>query len=433
MLADDLSGTLDTALQFREGGLRTWVAPNATKGPPVPPSVQVLATQTASRHAEAEFARRRVQEVKQWLLTQGCRSFYKAISPSLAGPIPAELAVLAHDPKWDMLAIAPAAPASGYRTLGGYQLCDSLPVNALPAEHEGHAPEAHLQSLLKGRSGLIEWNTVRKGAGAIAEHLARLRAQGIHQVVIDAVSQDDLRAIASAIHHAPFMILPVGASGLAAALSAVRNAPTLLSVTPPIPGKTPPVLVISGSPHPTSLQQIQELERSTRVIHADVRQLLLTEDEEVERLARQVLQSLLAGRDVVLATAASSEQRQRDLKLGAELGLSGDQFARHLASLMGKLVRRIVQHEPVENLLINGSETVEAVLAELPGERLELLGAAMPATPLLWLVGTRMRVVTKAGASGHANALVEIVSFLRTSGLTDEAPPPGEGQNLWNG
>ena len=389
----------------------------------MPSDVQALSVNMASRHLAADEARERTRETVRWLLSMGCRSFYKKIDSTLRGNVGAEIAILAHDPKWDLVAIAPAFPGAGRITLGGYQLVAGNPVNLSAYAQDPLAPalESHVPSLLKGRVGLIEWQQVRQGAGIIAEHFTRLRSQGVRQVVLDAVTPDDLRAIALAIHMAPFMVLPVGSAGLAGALSAVRQGPPLLTAPslPPVGSRTPPVLLISGSANPVSLNQLQELELTTRLVLADIRQLLLTGEEEIDRLSRQVLQSLVAGRDVILTTAISSERLQSDQALGAELGLSAFQLGHHLSALMGRLARRIVEQGEVENLVLVGGETAEAVLAELPGDRLEILSALLPAIPVAHLVGTRLRVVTKSGGFGEPDALTRIVALLRTTGLAE--------------
>ncbi len=437
ILADDLTGASDTGLQFRQAGLRTWVVTRVPQAPEVlPREIEVLSVNTASRHLPGRQASERARDALGWLLSQGCRSFYKKLDSTLRGPMGAEIAALRRDLGSALAVVAPAFPQAGRTTLGGYQLVDGVPVSLTSYGSDPLHPvkEAHLPTLLAEggeRVGLIEWKTVSEGPDAIARELFRMLASEVRTVVVDAVRPEDLRSLATAIHHAPYMILPAGSAGLAAALVETQGAlPRLSGAEAPkgrLLGKLPPVFIVNGSANPVSLQQLGALEADVRRIVVDVRQLLLTDDEAVERLAREVLQGLLAGRDVLLTTATSAAEVRRDQELGADLGLSPFQVGQHLTEVMGRLVRRVVSQGEVTHLVLVGGETAASVLSQLPGDRLEILSEVLPAIPVSRLIGTPLRIVTKSGGFGAPEALRDIVSRVRQLDLEDESLRPRLG------
>lgn len=429
ILADDLTGASDTGLQFRQAGLRTWVVMRQPQAPEaLPIEVAVLAINTASRHLPAARASERARDALAWLKSQGCRSFYKKLDSTLRGPIGAEISALRRDLGSELAVVAPAFPAAGRTTLGGYQLVDGVPVSLSAYGQDPLYPvtESHVPTLLAEageRVGLIEWRTVQAGPEAIAGEFARMRAHDVRTVVVDAVRDEDLRAIATAIHRAPYMVLPAGSAGLAAALCETRMAlpasPRIEGARGRLLGKLPPVFIVNGSANPVSLAQLQLLETEVRKVAVDVRQLLLTDEEEIERLARQVLAALFAGKDVLLTTATSPEQVRRDQALGSDLGLSPFQMGHHLSELVGRLVQRVLAQGEVTHMVLVGGETAAAVCARLPGDRLEILAEVQPAVPCSQLIGTPLRIVTKSGGFGRPDALREIVSRMRLTGLDD--------------
>lgn len=434
ILADDLTGASDTGLQFRQAGLRTWVVtrlPRAAED--LPGEVEVLSINTASRHLTGAQASERARDALAWLKSQGCRSFYKKLDSTLRGPMGAEIDALRRDLGSELAVVAPAFPEAGRTTLGGYQLVDGVPVSLTAYGQDPLYPvtESHLPTHLSRMGepvGLIEWKTVLEGPAAIAAELFRMRTAEVRTVVVDAVRPEDLRALATAIHQAPYMILPAGSAGLASALVETRGALPLFA-RPEAPrgrllGKLPPVFIVNGSANPVSLQQLEGLDADVRKVVVDVRQLLLTDDEEAERLARQVLQGLLAGKDVLLTTATSPDQVRRDQALGTDLGLSPFQVGHLLSEVMGRLVQRVVSQGEVTHLALVGGETAASVLSQLPGDRLEILSEVLPAIPCSQLIGTPLRIVTKSGGFGAPDALREIVSRMRLMDLDHESLRP---------
>lgn len=433
ILADDLTGASDTGLQFRQAGLRTWVVTRLPQAPEATPGdVEVLSINTASRHLAPDQASERARDALAWLLGQGCQSFYKKLDSTLRGAIGAELAALRRDLGSELALVAPAFPQAGRITLGGYQLVDGVPVSLSSYGQDPLHPvsESHLPTLLAQggeRVGLIGWQTVSAGPAAIASELSALLAQEVRTVVADAVRPADLLALAEVVHRAPFRILPAGSAGLAAALCQTRSTrPVLAPSEPPrgrLLGKLPPVFIVNGSANPVSLAQLQHLDADVRKVVVDVRQLLLTDDEELERVARQVLQGLLAGRDVLLTTADSPEQVRRDQELGTELGLSPFQVGHHLSEVMGRLVQKVISQGEVTHLVLVGGETAAAVCSRLSGDRLEILEEVLPAIPCSQLVGSPLRIVTKSGGFGPPEALRAIVARMRLVGLDDAFRP----------
>lgn len=430
IVADDLTGAADTGLQFKRAGLRTWVVTQfPTRGDmALPLDVRTLSVNVDSRHLIGATAKARTQEAVRWLDSLGCRRFYKKIDSTLRGNWVSETAGMLGELGWELAIIAPAFPEAGRITVGGYQLVDGSLVHFSPYAQDPLSPvtESHLPTILEAsglKVGHIDLRIVMRGWEAIAGEIARLYLSGVRLVSADATRREDLLAIAEAIKTTPYRILPVGSAGLAEALVSrtVLAGAELLGGPAPKPllqraGKRP-VLVLNGSANPVSLQQVRAASEAMRTITLDVRQLLLAEDDALHDLTRQVLQTLLAGMDVLVTAATTLDHVRRDRALARDLGMTPWQLGRAIGEGLSRLARAIADEDLVAGLVVAGGDTAAAVCAALPESRLEILEEVLPAIPCLQLVGaTPMRLVTKSGGFGTPDTLVRIAEHLRLTG-----------------
>lgn len=411
--------------------------------------MDALAVNIDSRHLDPGLARERAGDAVRYLRQIGCSDCFLKIDSTLRGNIGAEISGMLGALGLELAVVAPAYPEAGRTTVGGFQLVDGTPVALSSYGQDPLAPatESHLPTLLEStglKAATIDLRTVLEGWEAIAGALSRARAAGARAVVVDAVRTEDLMALARAIGQGAMPVLPVGSAGLAEALMRSRPgqaAPLragalarrvdvgilgereaeVWPIKGRVLGRTPPVLVVSGSPNPTTLEQIKHLGATARLVLVDVRQLLLTDTEkddwalhqELAGAGRQALQGLLAGRDVVVTTAVSAEQVASDRELGRELGMTRGQMGRNLAYALGALARHLQGQADIGGVVVAGGETASAVCHALPGERLEIREEVLPFIPLARVVGRNLRLVTKSGGFGAPETLRIIVEYLR--------------------
>lgn len=436
VIADDLTGAGDAGLQFFNKGLATWVATGP--GGLIPPEAEAISVNAGGRARSPADAADGVAQAGAWLRAQGCATFYHKVDSTLRGNLAAEVGRLLHALELDLAVVSPAFPDAGRITIGGFQLVDGVPValSSYGQDPLGPVEESHLPTFLQqagNKTALIDLRTVLMGWEKIVGSVAEARAKGTRAVVVDAARTEDLASIGRAIAHLGPGVLPVGSAGLARELPVSRSArriPRLLEADPfdrpmghvRVLGRTPPVLIVSGSCNPVTLAQLAAVQDEARIVTVDVRQLLLTEGggtwaadlhEELERTARQALQGLLAGRDVVVTTTLDLEQVARDQALGRDLGLSAWQLGEQLCVALGSLARRLWSTAPIGGLVVAGGQTAAAVCKALAADCLEIVGEAIPAVPILRPAGIDLRMVTKSGGFGPPDALIRIAGRLR--------------------
>ncbi len=217
LLADDLTGALDTMAEFAvaaAGPLHAFWHDGAPGR--LPPSAAV---DTGTREAGAEVARSRIEALAPMLMAGDIA--FKKLDSLMRGQTLAELAALAARPEWESCVVAPAFPAQGRITRGSqqYQQAGSTwsPVG----------PDL-LQALGARRAAPGD----RLGAGI---------------TVFDAETDADLDAVVASVGDR--RVLWCGTAGLAQALAAADAA-----CSPLVPG---PVLGLFGSDQPATFAQLQ--------------------------------------------------------------------------------------------------------------------------------------------------------------------------------
>ncbi len=397
VVADDLTGALDTGAQFARHGLRTCVA----WGAGLPGGADVWVLDTESRDLLPAAAGARVAQAVAPLLSR-CAHLYKKVDSTLRGNVAGELAALLAASVARRVALAPAFPAQGRTTLHGKQWVHGQPLAATPFAPPGAAGSA-LTALLARKMGVavgsVELAVVRQGPGALGQAL-QARAEPV--LVIDAVEESDLATVARAVAAAGPGWLLAGSAGLAAQLPAAWGlAGGLLG--PPAPIGAGPVLLVVGTRHPALAGQLSYLQaRAPVTVVGEVTAGLLARgDPLVTRRAEALAGALVAGRDVVLTS------------LGEPLVAGG---ARQVAALLADIVRRALAGVQPAALVLTGGDVAAAVCRALAAEAIVVEGEVAPGIPRGRLLGgpaNGLCLVTKAGGFGGEEVLWQILSVLR--------------------
>lgn len=398
VVADDLTGACSAALQYFRGGHEAWVA----VGPhgEIPSDATAIAVNTDSRQLDSLRARMKLAATYEWLKDQGVDEIFKVVDPCLRGNLRDEIDELLLLGEYDLALVAPANPKLECTTVGGVQLLSGVPVSLTLYGEDALYPvsESHLPTLLE--AGHLDYRAVSQGwsevAGAIAATESRI-------LVVDAARTQDLSAIAEAIRHSPRRILPVGSAGLAHAL---QTKWLMQSVHPIRLAKGRPVLVVNGSVHPASLDQVDRL--SCRVLELDLQRVLLA-DFNPEEMARRALQQLFAGQDVAITVARSPLQASKALELGRELGMDGLGVADQLTKALEAIAQRLISQTQLGGLILVGGQTSQAICQHFGG--LRIVEEFLPSTPLGTAGG--LRVIAKSGGFGKPDLLNSMIRHLK--------------------
>ena len=421
IVADDLTGANDTALQFHIRGANTQIILDPTVLPENRLSTQVWAIPTETRNTSEKKAYERAKKATQVLRDQlGAEYFYKKIDSTLRGNIAVETLGMLEVLDWDAAVVVPAFPQEGRVTVGGYHMLKGVLIERTEHALDPQSPiyESHIPTLLKKQLpeehsdlvGEIHMNTVIKGAGPILQKLNELIKEGKKLIVTDAMTTTDIEQIVLAMEKSSFNILPCGSAGCAQILGNIWL-PEMTNHYICKTIATMPKFIVSGSATKTTAQQLQKLEDDDDIENTYFISLTLdnifsgVSDELVDRVCANLVKKNI----VVVHTSELTSDEKEFCSMLFDKEMSKADMAKLTTDFLSELVRRIVgQKDSI--LILVGGETSYKCCKAINTSSLQVIDAVHEAVPLC-LDTKGQWIVTKSGNLGNTNTLIDIMKY----------------------
>ena len=421
IVADDLTGANDTALQFHIRGANTQIILDQSVLPENRLSTQVWAIPTETRNSGAAAAYEGAKAATTLLKDKlGAEYFYKKIDSTLRGNIAVETLGMLEVLDWDAAVVVPAFPQEGRVTVGGYHMLKGVLIERTEHARDPQSPiyESHIPTLLKKQLpeehadliGEIHMNTVIKGAGPLLQSINELIDDGKKLIVLDAMTITDIEQIVLAMEKSSYNILPCGSAGCAQVLGNIW----LPEMTSHHVGKTiyaMPKLVVSGSATKTTAQQIQKLEDDVDIENTYF--LSLTLENIMQGVSEEIVNrvsSNLVKKNVVIVHTSNLASDDRELcSVLFDSEMSKSDLASKIGDYLAELTRRVLAQKSA--ILISvGGETSYKCCKALGSSSLQVIDSVQPAIPLC-LDTEAQWIVTKSGNLGHTNTLIDIMKY----------------------
>ena len=152
IIADDLTGANDTALQFFKKGSSAKIIIDCNQDFSELENADVWSISTESRNIDKETAVDRVLKVCEILKENlGTETFYKKIDSTLRGNTGLEIIAMLEATKKDAAIVVPAYIEEGRTTIGAYQLLNGLPIERTQCALDPKAPiyDSFIPDILK--------------------------------------------------------------------------------------------------------------------------------------------------------------------------------------------------------------------------------------------------------------------------------------------
>lgn len=421
IIADDLTGANDTALQFHLRGSNTQIVLDYQAYLQNIKNSQTWAISTETRNVSPEVAYQKVKAATQTCIDKlNLEFFYKKIDSTLRGNIAVEILGVLEVLNWDASIIIPAFPAEGRTTVGGYQLLKGVPIERTEFARDVHSPifESHVPTLLKSQLGLdrqelvglVELSTIMKGAGPILMKINDLIKQGKKLIVADAVSITDIEQIVLALNKSDYNILPSGTAACAQVLGNVwlpeMKNQHIAKTIPELPK-----LIISGSATQITRAQIEKLSNSddfenTYFINLDMKTLLAGVTTE---LITRIVNNMGQNNIVVVHTSHLLEEFDGFSDDSLKAGLTKSKVAFLITDFLAELTKIVVNKRDVI-LITLGGETSYKCCNAIDSLQLQLVDEVAPAIALS-IDHKAQWIVAKSGNLGNSNTLIDILKY----------------------
>lgn len=424
IIADDLTGANDTALQFKLNGADTNILLNKNIEEKQTSSSQAWAIATETRNVSPQEAFEKVKEAAQLFVDEISPDFfYKKIDSTVRGNIAVETLSMLEVLGWDAAVVMPAFPQEGRITVGGYHMLKGVPIERTEMARDPHSPitESHLPTLLKSQLGEnleslvgdIELKTILDGAGPILQTLNNLISEGKKIIVADSVSTTDLEQIVLAIQKSNYNILPVGTAAAAKVLSNEWFPQNEEQEILPVVLPKLPKFIVSGSATQITASQIDKLEQSdefeenTLIIELDMKTVLSGVQEE---LVDRIVSNLGTNNIVLVHTSKLLKNFDGFSEDSIDADLTKSGLASAITDFLAKLTQLVLAKKKAI-LIALGGETSYKCCNAINANQLQLIDEVLPAIALSKNVNFDQWIVTKSGNLGGVNTLIEILKY----------------------
>lgn len=386
VLADDLTGANDTAVQFANDGWLTYsllsdIVPSGALDSDLVAVARSLGTRALPDREAREVTRAAMANA----LADGFERAYLKVDSTVRGSVAAQVAGALAAMPGAAAVVCPAYPALGRTVEDGNVMVDGVPVDETPIGNDPVTPvtTADLTVIIPGASGVVTL-PVERSAGAV--------------YVVDARTEDDLAELARQIAQDP-NLLPVGSAGLARHLSREWSRKGGGgAVADPL--RAARVVIMASSLNPVSREQVDRV-----VAHAGG---VLHEFGEAQLVSAEVIDTWAAG----LGSDRPAISIVRSL---GERGASSERAvtATEVAAGLARASSALIDGDPTVAVLVLGGDGAAALLTLIGAVALKVEGLLSEGVPVGRVTGGRLEglaVVTKAGGFGRPETIREICS-----------------------
>lgn len=372
VIADDLTGALDTGVQFRQWGYTVQLTEA-----PEHSSAEVTITNTDTRNKTPEKAYQTTYDVAMKLRDHDI--IYKKTDSTLRGNPGPELQAILDATGEKQAILTPTYPPTRRRVKDGHLYVAEKPITETEYIHEYHRKTSYIPDILDTETPIHSVNTPDN-----------IRETGI--TVIDSETEKDLLRIAA--KHTRIM---AGSAGLADALCQTLRNP-------------PPVLTVIGSTRTETRRQAELLCDRLGAVSIPlniVRALNHNLQKETVETAKNALNK---GHDVILTSAPTPEIIEQTRAEAKRLNMTPQELEARITTALAEVTESLLT-QSLSGIVITGGATALAVTEKLGTRNIEILDEVQPGVPVLRL--DQLPAVTKAGGFGQPDTLIQATQYLK--------------------
>ena len=424
VLADDLTGALDTGVKFTIAGLKTRTIivdePSTLSKMVGNDKIDVLVLDTETRALPSSKAYERVSETIKFVNSLGYDIIYKKVDSTLRGNVGSEIDALIDMFDLDAVLLTPAFIEQGRIVVGGYELVRGIPLSQTPFSKDPHTPivESYLPSIIASQSKYkikhIDIETVAKGSSEIKLKIIDAVKSGYKVITFDASAAQHLENIAIAymeLRKEGLKLVASGSAGLASPLAKLLKRDMIRS----------PVMIIAASVNEVSIKQVEKLISLNQIpsVKIDVKPLILDPGtlHSYDAYVREIVSKLEDGVDVVIRTVDDRSEVDEILTLAAKRNVSKADLRNIILETLTSIANDVlstVSH--LTKIIVTGGDTAFAFLKSIKAGHVDIVDEVLPGIPLckIKLSGDReLFLITKAGGFGDENTLINLYGYLK--------------------
>ena len=400
VIADDLTGANDTALQFAKRNIKSSVEINFMQMEDIEDK-EVVVVDTDSRDLDEYLSYKRVKDICEKISRYNIKCVYKKIDSTLRGNLGAEIKAVDDVFKPDIVIIAPAYPANQRITIGGYHLLEGKPIELTEIANAPKTPvkksylPAILQEQVNKNIAVIDFKIIRQGANFTNKKISKFIDQGRRWIVCDIIEEENFITLMDAVKQYK-NILWVGSAGLAEYLPYYYrwSGEKLLSMDK----RKGAILVCAGSVSHITQNQVQTL-----LNQENIHLVKINKEQE----------------NILLATAQSDDEVEQAVEIGKKYNLSRKEISEKIATIMAELIKSI-EVNSLSGMILTGGDMAVHICRAIGVNSIKIISEIDSGVPLGYIESDNLEklfIVTKAGAFGKPDVFIKSIRAIEEFGV----------------
>jgi D-threonate/D-erythronate kinase len=417
VVADDLTGAVDTGVQFSRRNLKTVVITGKNTMHKSLTDFDVLVVDTESRFDDWKAAYKKAYETGIKAGSENIKYIYKKIDSTMRGNAGAEIAGLMDSLNIAYTFVVPALPLYGRTTINGNVYIDGVLLAETDYANDPKNPvkESYIPAIISKqcdkKTAVLNFNDLLSGKQEIGSKLNELMKSGKEIIVFDAENDEDLELIASVVTGIKGKVMYAGCSGFADKLAGYFE----------LQKEKKSNIVIAGSVNKITARQAESAARELKIkiIDIDIADIISgRSDPEKKRILKLAEKSIAAGDDLIIRSSSSPSSVKKCLEKGRKLGMDDFRVSDLVANFLGELAGEFIMKKGLKGILLTGGDTAIKTLNALNTNGIVVKDEIMHGIPYGYLNDKKygdLMVVTKAGGFGGEDAIIKILNFLRNA------------------
>lgn len=412
IIADDLTGALDTGVQFSKKNMSTIVTTDLNFNfEDICKEADVVVVDTESRHIPAAEAKERIKSVLSKFNKKEIRFFYKKTDSTLRGNLGSEVEGFMEGLNINEVSFIPAFP-SGKRTVKDgvlYVNNVKLAETQFAMDILNPVTDSFIPDIIKKQSDI---NVKLKD---INEEFSPLDDKEKHIYIFDSENMEDMENIGKILYNKNKLNYTIGNAGFAEILTHYIKSDTKKEK---IILEDDRILFVCGSVNITSLKQCKYAEKIGYCSDSLKFGNIISEDyknsDNYITDKEYFKEKINNNKKFLLRTSDSEDVIKKAIEYTEKNSISMEDLTSNIANSTGQLVSDLIREHEIRNLIIFGGDTLMGILKNIGCQYIIPVSEIFPGVVFTRAVGkdTAINVITKAGGFGEESIIERINEFL---------------------
>ncbi len=372
IIADDLTGALDTGVQFRK-----WNFDVQFTNTPEKSKSEVTITNTNTRNKTPEEAYQISYNLAMEL--EKFDIIYKKTDSTLRGNPGSEIQAIIDATGESHVVFTPTYPPTQRKVRNGHLYVGDKPITETDYIDEYQQKTSYIPDILSIETPIH-----------IVKKMSKTLKKGI--TVVDSETEKDLQRIASR-----YMSIMAGSAGLAEALCYILRNP-------------PPIIAIIGSIRTETRIQVESLCNRLEAVSIPINVINALKKSSQEKTISDARSALRRGLDVAITSSETILDIEKTLSEAKRLDMTSQELEENITKSLADVTVSLI-NEKISGIIITGGATALAITKKLDVKNIEILDELQPGVPVLKLDG--LSTITKAGGFGQPDTLIQATQYLK--------------------